>query len=136
MLLPLGLPRIDNEVGKDLRDIIRQMALEIPEEYYLGVRLHPFIANDFFENESTSINDKRIINMSFEEEGPLLVASDILITDYSSIIFEYSIMERPMIFYAYDLETYKIMIGTFTMTMSLMFQRPLVRTSQELGQIL
>ena len=125
----------DNQVGKDLRDIVRQMALEIPEEYYLGVRLHPFIANDFLENEPTSINDKRIINMSFEEEGPLLVASDILITDYSSIIFEYSIMERPMIFYAYDLETYKNHDRGFYYDYESYVPGPLVRTSQELGQI-
>lgn len=36
----------------------------------------------------------------------LLCVSDICISDYSSLIFEYSLFERPMIFYAYDLEDY------------------------------
>ncbi len=36
----------------------------------------------------------------------LLMASDICISDYSSLIFEYSLMERPMLFFAYDLEDY------------------------------
>jgi len=36
----------------------------------------------------------------------LLLLTDILITDYSSIPFEFSLMEKPMIFYAYDLKEY------------------------------
>ncbi len=36
----------------------------------------------------------------------LLVVSDICITDYSSLIFEYSLFERPMVFYAYDLDEF------------------------------
>ncbi|MGN0632496.1 MAG: CDP-glycerol glycerophosphotransferase family protein [Oscillospiraceae bacterium] len=36
----------------------------------------------------------------------LLFVSDLCITDYSSLIFEYSLFERPMIFYAYDLDEF------------------------------
>src|SRR3954466_9950000 len=36
----------------------------------------------------------------------LLFAVDLLVTDYSSIVFEYSILNRPMLFFAYDLEAY------------------------------
>ena len=36
----------------------------------------------------------------------LLMVSDICISDYSSLIFEYSLFERPMIFYAYDQADY------------------------------
>jgi len=47
--------------------------------------------------------DQRICQLSFEKDvNSLLLASDLLITDYSSIIFEYCLTERPMIFYAYD----------------------------------
>lgn len=37
----------------------------------------------------------------------LYLASDILMTDYSSVMFDYSLLKRPMIFYAFDLEQYK-----------------------------
>lgn len=37
----------------------------------------------------------------------LYLAADLLITDYSSVMFDYSILRRPMIFYTYDLEQYK-----------------------------
>lgn len=36
----------------------------------------------------------------------LLCVSDVCISDYSSLIFEYSLFERPMIFFAYDLDEY------------------------------
>ena len=37
----------------------------------------------------------------------LLSASDLVITDYSSLIFEFSLFGRPMLFYPYDLEDYE-----------------------------
>lgn len=37
----------------------------------------------------------------------LYLVSDYLITDYSSVMFDYSLLKRPMFFYAYDLEKYK-----------------------------
>ena len=36
----------------------------------------------------------------------LLCAADILVTDYSSVIFEYALLDKPMIFYATDLDSY------------------------------
>ena len=36
----------------------------------------------------------------------LLTVADVCITDYSSLIFEYSLFERPMVFFAYDMENY------------------------------
>ncbi|WP_405581488.1 CDP-glycerol glycerophosphotransferase family protein [Streptomyces sp. NBC_01190] len=37
---------------------------------------------------------------------PLLLLSDALITDYSSVMFDYALLERPIVFYAYDWEEY------------------------------
>ena len=37
----------------------------------------------------------------------LYLVSDMLITDYSSVMFDYSILNRPMLFFAYDMEDYK-----------------------------
>ena len=36
----------------------------------------------------------------------LMTVADICISDYSSLVFEYSLFERPMIFFAFDLEEY------------------------------
>jgi CDP-glycerol glycerophosphotransferase len=45
-------------------------------------------------------------DVSFDISSLYLVA-DMLITDYSSVMFDYSILKRPMLFYCYDLEQYK-----------------------------
>lgn len=36
----------------------------------------------------------------------LMCAADVCITDYSSLIFEYSLLDKPLVFYAFDLEEY------------------------------
>ncbi|WP_291277768.1 CDP-glycerol glycerophosphotransferase family protein [Galactobacter sp.] len=50
----------------------------------------------------------RIINVSrYPEIQDLYSAADVLVTDYSSVFFDYSILKRPMVFFAPDLENYR-----------------------------
>ncbi|MEU7057774.1 bifunctional glycosyltransferase family 2 protein/CDP-glycerol:glycerophosphate glycerophosphotransferase [Streptomyces sp. NPDC046197] len=49
----------------------------------------------------------RVINVSAEPDiTPLLLLADGLITDYSSVMFDYALLHRPIVFYAYDWEEY------------------------------
>jgi CDP-ribitol ribitolphosphotransferase len=57
------------------------------------------------------LTDRLIDVASCPDTNDLLLISDVLITDYSSVIYEYSLLERPMIFFAYDLETYSATRG-------------------------
>lgn len=50
---------------------------------------------------------------SYPAVNDLMIASDILITDYSAIAFDYSILCRPIFCYAYDCETYLAERGTY-----------------------
>lgn len=43
---------------------------------------------------------------TYPDTNDLLHVTDILITDYSSIIYEFSLLNRPMLFFAYDKEVY------------------------------
>ncbi len=43
----------------------------------------------------------------FPDPQPLLYFTDILITDYSGIYFDFLLLDRPIIFYNYDFETYR-----------------------------
>lgn len=59
-------------------------------------------------------NDDFIYNMSdYDNLNELMKISDILISDYSSIIFDYSILNRPIFSYAYDYEEYKNKRGMY-----------------------
>ena len=52
-------------------------------------------------------NDEFIYNMTdYKNLNELMKISDILISDYSSIMFDYSILDRPIYSYAYDYEEY------------------------------
>lgn len=76
----------------------------LPEEYILLIKHHPFVSLKY---EIKDKNRNRIFDFSAESEiNDLLFITDVLITDYSSVIYEASILNIPMLFYAYDQEAY------------------------------
>jgi len=82
----------------------------LSEEYVLILRLHPSIAKHFSIDNLKIANSmkNRIYDFSrFNNLNSLMLISDCIITDYSSIIFEYSLLNKKMIFYPYDLEDFK-----------------------------
>ncbi len=62
----------------------------------------------------------------------LFLVSDMLITDYSSVMFDYSILKRPILFFCYDLEDYKNNLRGFYFNLMEEAPGPVVRTTQEL----
>ncbi len=70
------------------------------------IKMHPFIKNKIIIEEK--FKDK-ILNITdeYREINDLLLVTDLLITDYSSVIFEYSFLKKPLIFYTPDYEEYK-----------------------------
>lgn len=71
-------------------------------EYIVLFRAHYEVAKVLGIQESEFIRD--ISN--YKNLNELMIVSDMLISDYSSIFFDYSILEKPMFCFAYDLETY------------------------------
>ena len=68
------------------------------------VRFHPL---DTYYKKNNNFKSKSIYNISnFVDVTPFLIAGDVLITDYSSIIFDYSILDKPYLFYHYDFKEY------------------------------
>ena len=75
------------------------------EEYVCIFKLHPFIKS---KPEYKIENDEFYVDMTSEREiNDILFITDILITDYSSVIFEYSFFKKPVIFFTPDLDEYK-----------------------------
>ncbi|MDA9120129.1 CDP-glycerol glycerophosphotransferase family protein [Opitutales bacterium] len=81
--------------------------------FLMVVKLHPFVMqfqSDFSPPEGYS-------NVYFHStQGdiyPLLKYTDLLITDYSSIYFDFLLLDRPVIFYDYDYEEYSSNMGGF-----------------------
>ncbi len=62
----------------------------------------------------------------------LYLVSDILITDYSSVMFDYSLLKRPMYFYCYDIKKYKNVLRGFYFDFENMSPGPISVTTDEL----
>lgn len=93
----------DNELAEaKLAMDFKLMEESLGNDYLLVLKLHPAVKVDV-----QSLNSDFIVNVdknvALEE---LLAAVDILITDYSSIPFEFALFNRPIFFFSYDLEKY------------------------------
>lgn len=80
----------------------KQWQAELEEDYVVLLRTHAYTTklcgvefNDFIRDCS-----------NYPEVNDLMIAADIMISDYSSIIFDYAILERPIICYGYDYDEY------------------------------
>ena len=88
-----------------------KMHKELGDEYVLAIRLHPNYANFCDEEHPIDLEalcEKHdIIDFTgYKDEQKLLLLSDILIADYSSIMVDYTILKKPIILFAYDLDDY------------------------------
>ncbi len=83
---------------------IRMFKEALGEEYVLLIKQHPLVrvrpeVPEDCREFAMDVTDSMAID-------DLLCVSDICISDYSSLVFEYSLFERPMIFFAYDKAEY------------------------------
>ncbi len=80
-------------------------ALCVERDAVVIFKMHPFVQDAPIIPEP--FRDRLIDGSAAAiDVNDLLFAVDLLITDYSSIVFEYSVLDRPMLFFAYDLDEY------------------------------
>ncbi|MBL4955053.1 CDP-glycerol glycerophosphotransferase family protein [Neobacillus sp. YIM B02564] len=89
---------------------IKKMRQKLGDDFILMLRLHPAVRTSLYLDD---FMPDFLYDFSSDEYeiNELLLVADILITDYSSIPFEFSLLHRPMIFFTYDLEEYKAKRG-------------------------
>lgn len=105
------------------------MKSALGDDYVLLIKRHGFVKRKWdipkdCEDFAFDISE----SMKIED---LLFVSDICITDYSSLIFEYSLFERPMYFFAFDLDEFYDYRGFFY-DYNEFVPGPIVKTSAEL----
>ncbi|OQA49751.1 MAG: CDP-glycerol:poly(glycerophosphate) glycerophosphotransferase [Firmicutes bacterium ADurb.Bin300] len=99
------------------------------EQAVILFRAHYFIASRFNFDKYSEF----VYNVSdFDDIAELYVISDVLITDYSSVFFDYANLTRPMIFYMYDLDEYVGQIRDFYFPLSEL-PGDIVKTDDELA---
>jgi len=88
----------------DRLDLAALHALCVEQDAVFVVKMHPFVRKPL--KIPAEFSDRLIDATSFREVNDLLLVSDLVITDYSSVVFEYATLQRPMVFFAYDLDEY------------------------------
>ncbi|WP_368506048.1 CDP-glycerol glycerophosphotransferase family protein [Alkalihalophilus sp. As8PL] len=111
--LALDLEKMKNELGSDC---------------ILLLRLHSFIADKV---DLTGYEGFVYDFSNYLDINELYIISDLLITDYSSVFFDYANLKRPIIFYTYDMDKYQNKIRGFYFDMEQQAPGPIVRTTDE-----
>ncbi|RQE17582.1 CDP-glycerol glycerophosphotransferase family protein, partial [Lactococcus lactis] len=81
---------------------LKYLRKEFLGKYNIILKVHPYLykkAKNYKELSGVLIDDAMDANL-------VLAATDILITDFSSVFFDYLVTDKPIIFYAWDQDIY------------------------------
>ncbi|MFB6766783.1 CDP-glycerol glycerophosphotransferase family protein [Bacillus altitudinis] len=109
-----------------------QLYQELNSEYIFLFKIHPFVKNQI--NIPYQYSEFFYDFSDFREINELLLIADVLITDYSSVCFEFALLQKPMIFFSYDVDEY-IRTRDFYYEYFSFIPGPLARTCRELVSI-
>lgn len=99
------------------------------DEYVILLRTHYFIADSL---DVTGLEDFAFNFSDYDDISELYLISDYLITDYSSVFFDYANLKRPMLFFTYDLEKYRDVLRGFYIDIEEELPGPLLFTTEEI----
>lgn len=85
------------------------MRQALDDDYVILLRMHYLVVTRIDEHDDfvKDVSD-------YEDISDLYLISDALVTDYSSVMFDFGVLKRPQIFYAYDLDKYGDELRGFT----------------------
>ena len=107
---------------------LQALRAELGQEYILIITAH-YEVSQF----SGTLPESRFVFNAFGYPviNDLLIIADILISDYSNIVFDYSILERPIFCFGYDYEEFLKQRGFYS-DLETMFSKGVLRTQDEL----
>jgi CDP-glycerol glycerophosphotransferase len=113
----------DFEFAIDLDDFTERLG----GDHVLMLRLHNMVMDRLEIVDGSPVHDV----CSHPDIRDLYLAADLMITDYSSTMFDFAITGRPMLFFTYDLEYYRDELRGFYFDLAEVAPGPLLRTSKE-----
>ncbi|HIW11638.1 MAG TPA: CDP-glycerol:glycerophosphate glycerophosphotransferase [Candidatus Salinicoccus stercoripullorum] len=119
------------KVGKyrfDLNLDLHRMKEQFGDEYIILLRMHYVVASNI---DLTDLEGFAYDVSSYSDISELYLMSDILITDYSSVFFDYANLKRPILFYTYDIEKYQGQLRGFYIDMETELPGPLLMNNDE-----
>ena len=116
------------QYGFELDLDVNRLQEEFGDEYVLLLRLHYFIVDQL---DLSKYGDFTVDGSSYDDITDLYLISDMLITDYSSVFFDYANLKRPVLYYTYDLDKYRDVLRGFYLDMEKDLPGPLLLTNDE-----
>jgi CDP-glycerol glycerophosphotransferase len=113
----------------DLHLDLERLNTALPRDTVLLFRRHPRVAGSLPPEAAALARDVS----GFPDATELLLAVDVLVTDYSSIMFDFAGTGRPMVFFAYDLDARR---DELLLDYEATVPGPIVRTTDELAEAL
>lgn len=108
------------------------LAARLPSNHVLLVRSHVLMTG-----RSSVAETDRVLDVSYYPHvQDLYLAADLLVTDYSSVMFDFAVTGKPIVFHAYDLERYATAVRGFYFDLTDAAPGPLTRTDAELADAL
>jgi len=98
------------------------------DEYIVLIRTHYFISNNL---DLSDMEDFAFDVSEYDDIAELYLSSDILITDYSSVFFDFANLKKPILFYTYDLDKYANVLRGFYLDVNEDLPGPLLFTTEE-----
>ena len=126
------LARHQGGYALDLRIDLEHARRELAEDQVLLVRGHSRVVEAVPGADDDFVRDVS----AYPDATDLLLAADVLVTDYSSLMFDFAITRKPMLFFGYDLERFREDSGGFYLDFERRAPGPLLRTSAELVRAL
>jgi CDP-glycerol glycerophosphotransferase len=112
----------------DLQLDFEKFKNSLGDNYVVLLRLHYLVA----EKLDLSEYEHFVYDFSnYEDIRDLYLVSDLLITDYSSVFFDYAILNRPILFYTYDIEEYRDHLRGFYFDFETGAPGPILKTTDE-----
>lgn len=126
----------DNQVD-DNHKYVQQIKLDLDllqkrvGNWKIIIKVHYLIAKDL-----EIANENVILAKISTDINDLMLMSDCLLTDYSSIMFDFANLKKPMIFFAYDFKEYEKEIRGFYQDYQMMICGKNIKNTNELIKIL
>jgi CDP-glycerol glycerophosphotransferase len=100
---------------------------QLGDDHVLLLRLHYMLTSRYRAAEHPAVRDVSF----YADISRLYLAADVLVTDYSSAMFDFAITGRPILFYSYDLDDYRDRARGFYFDFTPVAPGPLLSTTQE-----
>lgn len=120
----------DNKFTFEIKMDLERMKEQLGDEYVVLLRLHVVVSSKLRIDESLTDFAKNV--SGYPDIQELLLISDILITDYSSVMFDFANTGNPMLFFTYDLADYRDNLRGFYMDFEEEAPGPLVINTDEI----